>query len=262
MSDDYLKNMFSLEGQVALVAGASSGIGAEFARALARAGADVVLCARRVDRIAALAQEIAEETGRKTLSLAMDVKSVDSVEAAFVDAEENLGTPTIVCANAGVGHMVPALDETEEQWDHMLDTNLKGMWRVGKAAAKHMVSAGLKGSIINTASILGLGVSNQHLSYATSKAGVVQMTKAMALEWQRYGIRVNALCPGFFVTEINEDGLTTERGQQMLKMTPARRAGELPELVPALLMFASSASSFTTGVALPVDGAHSVKLVP
>lgn len=262
MSNDYLNSLFSLEGQVALVAGASSGIGAEFSRALARAGADVVLCARRVDRIETLAADIAQETGRKTLALSMDVKSADSVEAAFADAESQLGTPTIVCANAGVGHQVRALEETEEQWDHMLDTNLKGMWRVGKAAAKRMAAAGLKGSIINTASILGLGVTNQHLSYATSKAGVVQMTRAMAIEWQRYGIRVNALCPGFFVTEINEDGLNTERGQQMLKMTPAQRAGELAELVPPMLMLASPASSFTTGVALPVDGAHSVKLAP
>ncbi|NVJ68901.1 MAG: SDR family oxidoreductase [Alphaproteobacteria bacterium] len=262
MSNDYLDQLFSLEGQVALVAGASSGIGAEFARGLARAGADVVLCARRADRIEALAKDIAEETGRRTLALSMDVKSQESVEAAFTDAEDQLGTPTVVCSNAGVGHQVRMLEETEEQWDHMMDTNLKGMWRVGRVAAKHMMSAGLKGSIINTASILGLGVTNQHLSYATSKAGVVQMTRAMALELQRYGIRVNAICPGFFVTEINEEGLNTERGQQMLAMTPARRAGELPELVPAMLMLASPASSFTTGVALPVDGAHSVKLVP
>lgn len=262
MSNDFLNGLFGLDGKVALVAGASSGIGAEFGRALARAGADVVLCARRVDRIESLAKEIADETGRRIVAVAMDVKDAASVEAAFDAAVNQLGTPSVVCANAGIGHMVPALEESEEQWDHMMDTNLKGMWRVGKAAAKRMVEAGIQGSIINTASILGLGVANQHLSYATSKAAVVQMTRAMALEWQRYGIRVNAICPGFFVTEINEDGLVTERGQQMLKMTPARRAGELAELVPAMLMLASPASSFTTAVALPVDGAHSVKLAP
>lgn len=262
MSNDYVSKLFGLDGKVALVAGASSGIGAEFSRALARAGADVVLCARRADRIEALAKEIADETGKRTLALSMDVKDADSVEAAFDKAVEAFGAPSVVCSNAGVGHLVQAIDETEEQWDHMMDTNLKGMWRVGKAAAKRMMAAGIEGSIINTASILGLGVAKQNLSYATSKAAVVQMTRAMALEWQRYGIRVNALCPGFFVTEINEQGLTTERGQQMLKMTPARRAGELEELVPAMLMLASPASSFTTAVALPVDGAHSVKLVP
>eukprot|EP00657_Telonema_sp_P-1_P011537 TRINITY_DN674_c0_g1_i1.p1 TRINITY_DN674_c0_g1~~TRINITY_DN674_c0_g1_i1.p1 ORF type:complete len:157 (-),score=40.38 TRINITY_DN674_c0_g1_i1:71-541(-) len=135
-----------------------------------------------------------------------------------------------------------------------MNTNLKGMWRVGQIAAKAMLENGKGGSIINTASILGLGVGPQQLTYATSKAGVVQMTRAMAIEWQRWGIRVNALCPGYFKTEINDAFLNSDLGQQMLAQSPAKRAGKLAELVPAMLMLASPASSFTTGVALPVDG--------
>jgi len=261
MSADYLNSLFSLDGKVALVAGASSGIGAEFARALARAGADVALGARRLDRIEKLADEIAQETGRRTLDVKMDVTSMDSIEAAFDEATAKLGTPSVVCNNAGLARPNWALEDTEEDWDITMDTNLKGMWRVAKAAASRMIEQGLKGSIINTASILGLGVAPQQLTYATSKAAVVQLTRSMAIEWQRFGVRVNAICPGYFVTEINDKFLETELGQRMLKQSPAKRAGELAELVPAMLMLASPASSFTTGVALPVDGAHSVRLI-
>ncbi len=257
----YLDGLFGLEGKVAMVAGASSGIGAAFSMALARAGADVVLGARRVDRIEELARDIEAETGRKALPVAMDVTSGDSVSAAFDRAVEGLGVPTIVCNNAGIARAKWALEDTEEDWDATMETNLKGLWRVGKEAAQRMIDAKLGGSIINTASIMGLGVGARGLTYATSKAGVVHMTKSMAFEWQRFGVRVNALCPGYFVTEINDTALTSERGQEMLARTPAKRAGELPELVPPMLMLASPASSFTTGVALPVDGGHSVVLV-
>lgn len=260
MTNDYVSGLFSLEGQIALVAGASSGIGAAFAEALANAGADVVLGARRVDRIQALADKIAADTGRRTLAVALDVTDAASVVAAFDKAETEIGTPTVVCNNAGLARPNWALEDTEEDWDITMDTNLKGMWRVGKEAAGRMAKAGTGGSIINTASILGLGVANQQLTYCTSKAAVVQMTKAMALEWQRHRVRVNAICPGFFVTEINNEWLASDYGQQMLKQTPARRAGKLEELVPPMLMLASPASSFTTGVALPVDGAHSVRI--
>jgi NAD(P)-dependent dehydrogenase (short-subunit alcohol dehydrogenase family) len=257
---DYLNGLFSLKGQVALVAGASSGIGSEFARALSKAGADVVLGARRTDRIEALSVEIANETGGRTLAVELDVTNRESVEKAFAKAKEMLGVPTIVCNNAGIARPNWALEDTEEDWDATMNTNLKGMWRVGQVAAKLMLENGKGGSIINTASILGLGVGPQQLTYATSKAGVVQMTRAMAIEWQRWGIRVNAICPGYFRTEINDTFLDSELGQRMLVQSPAKRAGNLQELVPAMLMLASPASSFTTGVALPVDGAHSVRL--
>lgn len=260
MSNEYLSGLFSLEGQVALVAGASSGIGAAFAEALAKAGADVVVGARRVERVEALAEKIAGETGRRALSTVLDVTDAGSVKAAFDNAEAEIGTPTVVCNNAGIGRPKWALEDTEEDWDITMDTNLKGMWRVGTEATKRMIAAKKGGSIINTASILGLGVANQQLTYATSKAAVVQMTRSMALEWLRHGIRVNAICPGYFVTEINDYFLESDVGQGMLRQTPARRAGELQELIPPMLMLASPASSFTTGVALPVDGAHSVRI--
>ena len=258
---EYINGLFGLEGKIAMVAGASSGIGAEFARALAKAGADVVLGARRADRIEALAKEIAEETGKRTLAVAMDVTDGDSVEAAFDKAEAELGTIDIVCNNAGLARPNFALADTEEDWDITMDTNLKGMWRVARAAASRMIEAKSGGSIINTASILGLGVAPTQTTYCVSKAGVVQMTKALALEWQRFGIRVNAICPGYFKTEINDKYLETEQGQKMVALTPAKRVGNLEELVPAMLMLACDASGFTTGVALPVDGAHTVRIL-
>ncbi len=257
---DYVSQMFGLSGKVALVVGASSGIGAEFARALARAGADVVLGARRAERIEALAKEIADDTGRRTLAVSMDVTDGDSVTRAFDAAEEAMGTVTIVCNNAGLAIPNWALEDTEEDWDTTMNTNLKGMWRVAREAAGRMLKAGTGGSIINTASILGLGVGPMQTTYAISKAGVVQMTRALALEWQRFGVRVNAICPGYFKTEINNEFLESEHGQKMVAMTPAKRVGKLEELVPAMLMLACDASGFTTGVALPVDGAHTVRL--
>ncbi|MFC3053314.1 SDR family NAD(P)-dependent oxidoreductase [Kordiimonas pumila] len=261
MTNEYVTGLFSLEGKVALVAGASSGIGAGFAMALARAGADVALGARRTDRIEALAAEIMQVTGQKAIAVPLDVADGESVKATFDKVEGGLGTPTIIANNAGIAIPKWALDYNEEDWDTTMDINLKGMWRVGTEATKRMVAKGLGGSIVNTASILGLGVSPQQLIYATSKAAVIQMTKAMALEWQRYGVRVNALCPGYFKTEINAEFIDSEHGQKMVQATPAHRSGDIQELIPALLMLASPASSFTTGVALPVDGAHSVKLV-
>lgn len=257
---DYLNETFGLKGKVAIVVGASSGIGAQFARSLARAGADVVLGARRAEKIEALAKDIAEQTGARTLAVSMDVTNADSVTKAFDAAEEAFGTCTVVCNNAGLAIPNWALEDTEEDWDVTMNTNLKGMWRVAREAAKRMMTAGTGGSIINTASILGLGVGPMQTTYSISKAGVVQMTRALALEWQRFGIRVNAICPGYFKTEINADFLETEHGQQMVKLTPARRVGKLEELEAPMLMLASDASSFTTGVALPVDGAHTVRL--
>ena len=183
--------------------------------------------ARRADRIEALAKEIADETGKRTFAVAMDVTDADSVTNAFDAAEEALGTINIVCNNAGLARPNFALQDTEEDWDITMDTNLKGMWRVAREAAKRMMEAGTGGSIINTASILGLGVAPTQTTYCVSKAGVVQMTKALALEWQRFGIRVNALCPGYFKTEINDTYLETEQGQKMVALTPAKRVGKL-----------------------------------
>lgn len=257
----YLESMFSLEGEVALITGASSGIGAHIAKCLAKAGAKTILGARRTDRIDSLAQEIEAETGRTSIAVALDVTSSDSVKAAFETAVREIGVPTIVCNNAGVGVGKWALDDTEEDYDFTMDTNQKGVWRVAQTAARHLREAGKPGSIINTASILGLGVGPQYTTYATSKAAVVQMTKVMAIEFQRFGVRVNAVCPGYFKTEINDTFLETDHGQEMLKRTPAGREGHLDELATAFLMLASPKSTFTSGVALPVDAGHNVVLV-
>ena len=146
----------------------------------------------------------------------------------------------------------------EQGWDFVMDTNLKGVWLVAQEAAKRMVLAGIGGSIVNTASILGLRVASNLASYTTSKAAVVQLTKTLALEWSRKGVRVNALCPGYFVTEINEAFFNTEQGQQYIQSTPAGRTGEMDDITAPFLLLASDAGKFVNGVALPVDGAHSL----
>ncbi|GHF31105.1 3-oxoacyl-ACP reductase [Kordiimonas sediminis] len=256
-----LNEHFSLTGKVVLITGASSGIGEQLARAAARAGADVALAARRLDKIEKTAADIAAETGQKVIAVKLDVTDGDSVTACFDTVEAALGTVTVVGNNAGMAIPKWALEDTEEDWDRTMNTNLKGVWRVAQTAAKRMADAGVGGSIINTASILGLGVSPQQTTYATSKAGVVHLTKAMALELGRFGVRVNAICPGYFVTEINEEFLSSDNGQKMLRSTPARRAGKLSELEAPFLMLAADGASFISGVALPVDACHSIKLV-
>ncbi len=253
---EFLTDTFGLDGSVALVTGASSGIGAHIAKTLARAGADVVIGARRKDRIEALADDIRAQTGRRVLAVDMDVTVGESVSAAFDAATSAFGVPTIVCNNAGVAKSEWAIDSTEEGWDFTMDTNLKGAWRVAKEAAVRLRDAGKPGSIINTASILGLRVAPYQLTYAISKAGVVQMTKAMSIEFHRFGIRVNALCPGYFRTEINDTFLDSPAGQQMLASTPAGRAGQLKELDAPVLTLAGPGGSFISGAAFPVDFAH------
>ena len=256
-----LDDHFSLKGKIVLVTGASSGIGAQLATASARAGADVIVAARRAEKLEALAADITNETGQKAVAISMDVSDADSVAAGYDKAEELLGTPDVVANNAGVASPRYAIEETEDNWDFVVGTNLKGAWRVATVGAQRMVKAGKPGSIINTASILGLGVGPQQGAYATSKGGVVHMTKALATEWQRFGIRVNAICPGYFKTEINEAFLETETGQKMVSASPAKRAGRLEELEAPFLMLAGDGASFVTGVALPVDGAHHSRLV-
>lgn len=258
---EFLKQTFGLDGQVAFVSGASSGIGARFARVLAEAGADVVLGARRVDRIEALAKTIEAETGRKALALALDVTSTESVEEVFAKAKDTLGVPTVVCNNAGIGLEAKAADKDESVWDDTMEVNLKGMWRVATTAAQLMIDADLQGSIINTASILGIGVTPKLMAYSVSKGGVLQMTRGMALELGRKGVRVNAICPGYFKTEINSAVLESEKGQYFLQNTPAGRHGAEHELDTALLMFAGPASTFVNGAHIAVDGAHNVRIL-
>lgn len=249
--------IFAVTGKVAMVTGASSGLGAHFAQLLAEHGAKVVVAARRLQKLESLVASI-EAKGGQALAVEMDVTSAASVEQAFDKAEQVFGVVSIVSNNAGVADSKLALKTDEASWDFVVDTNLKGVWRVAITAAKRMVSTGLTGSIVNTASILGLRVAISQSSYATSKAAVVQLTKSLALELARNGIRVNALCPGYFITELNKDYFCSAHGQNYITQMPAQRTGELDELSAPFLLLATEAGSFVNGIALPVDGAHSL----
>ena len=248
---------FDVAGRVALVTGASSGLGDNFARLLARSGARVVACARRTDRLATLVGEIGA-AGGKAVAVEMDVTQAASVDRAFAQASQVFGAPDIVVNNAGIAHTHPSLDLAEAEWRRVLDTNLDGAWRVAQAAARAMVGAKKGGSIVNIASILGLRVANQLLAYAAAKAALVQVTKALALEWARHGIRVNAIAPGYIETEINRDFFATEAGEAVKKRVPQRRIGKPADLDGALLLLASDAGSYMTGSIVVVDGGHVV----
>lgn len=246
---------FELKGRVALVTGASSGLGEHFARVLAQAGAKVVVGARRLVRLQALVADI-RKRGGQAHAVAMDVTSASSIAAAFDSAQEMFGLVTVLVNNAGVASPSRFLEGEEEGWDFTMDTNLKAVWRVSQEAARRMVAAETGGSIVNVASILGLHPGLDQTFYATAKAAVVQLTKNTALELWRKGIRVNALCPGYFETEMNRDFFQSDKGKTYLKKIPPQRLGSLDELSAPLLLLASDAGSFMTGVALPVDGGH------
>lgn len=250
-------NIFDLTGKVALVTGASSGFGQYFAKVLAANGAKVVLCARRVQRLEELVGEI-EGSGGNAIAVGMDATNPNSVASAFQKAEAHFGTVTVVSNNAGVADPKKAIEINESSWDYVLDTNLKGAWLVAHEAGTRMIAAGVGGTIVNTASILGLRVAMNQASYSASKAAVIQLTKALALEWSRKDIRVNALCPGYFVTEMNAAYFQTDQGKHYIHQTPAQRTGELEEITAPFLLLVSSAGSFINGIALPVDGAHSL----
>jgi len=247
---------FDLTGKTALITGASSGLGAHFARLLAASGARVVVAARRAERLSALVDELTQQ-GHQALAVTMDVTDSDSVEAGFSAAEQAFGVCDILVNNAGIGDPVPFLEMNEGNWRSMLDTNLDGAWRVAHRACVAMAKNGQGGSVINIASILGLRVGTALSHYAVAKAGVVQLTKAMALELARENIRVNAIAPGYFRTEMNTDYFDTEHGQNYIRSkVPMRRLGQLEELDGPLLLLASDAGAFMTGSVLNVDGGH------
>lgn len=248
---------FSLAGHCALVTGASAGLGAHFAGVLAAAGAEVWLAARRADRLQALEVEL-RGCGTRARSIALDVTRGDAVAAAF-DAMTDAGAlPDIVVNNAGIGVGTPALETPEHDWDQVVDTNLKGAWLVATEAARRLAAARRPGSVVNIASILGERVGTFVAPYAASKAGLLHLTRALALEWARYGIRVNALCPGYIATDINRDFLASEAGDKMRKRIPQRRFGEARDLDGPLLLLASDAGRYMTGTSITADGGHLV----
>lgn len=243
--------MTDLTGKTALVTGGSSGLGAHFATILAGAGAHVIIAARREAALETLANDI-RARGGSVETARLDVQDKASVQAL----EGQLTNLDILVNNAGVVREAPALEQTDEDWDVVVDTNLKGVFLMAQAAARAFKGHGRGGEIINIASILGLRQAGMVLPYAVSKAGVIQMTKVLALEWARYNIRVNAIAPGYIATDINGDFWESDAGKAMLKRIPQRRLGQIIDLDAPLLMLASGASSYMTGSIITVDGGH------
>jgi NAD(P)-dependent dehydrogenase (short-subunit alcohol dehydrogenase family) len=250
---DLFRRLYGLEGKRALITGASSGIGAHLARTLGQAGADVVLASRSQGTLERYCAQLrSEQIGTDTV--VMDVTDAGSVTATA----EAVGHIDILVNNSGVSGSAMLTETTEDDWDRVLDTNLKGAWRVSRAFAPALIAA--QGTILNVASILGLGVLKTVGPYAASKAGLIQLTKAMALELARGGVRVNALAPGYIETPINSAFFATEAGQRMLRGVPQRRLGQPGDLDAAVLMLLGPGAGFVTGTTLVVDGGHTLAL--
>jgi NAD(P)-dependent dehydrogenase (short-subunit alcohol dehydrogenase family) len=251
---------FSVRDQVALVTGASSGIGRHFAAVLAAAGAKVALAARRVDRLAELAREI-EEAGGQSLPIACDVTHSDDVAAAVATAENELGPLTLLVNNAGVVVSKPLFEHTEADWDHVVDTNLKGAWLMAREFAQHLVELKRPGSIINISSVLGFRTIGRVPAYCAAKAGLTHLTHVLAMELARYGILVNALGPGYVETDFNRAFFQSEPGKALISRIPLKRLGQTEDLDGALLFLASPASAYVTGAVISVDGGHGVAAI-
>jgi NAD(P)-dependent dehydrogenase (short-subunit alcohol dehydrogenase family) len=245
-----------VEGKTALVTGASSGLGRHFARLLAREGARVVVAARRLDALSALADEIGGEGGT-CIPVAMDVTDPEAVATAFRQIERELAGPlSILVNNAGVAQTRAALDLDASEWAQVIQPNLTGAFLVAQQAARMMRHGG--GTIVNVASILGERVSKGLAAYAASKAGLIQLTKALALEWAPLDIRVNALAPGYIETDLNRDFFASDAGQRLVSRIPQKRLGQMHDLDGPLLLLCSDQSRYMTGAVIAVDGGHLV----
>nr|WP_047165883.1 glucose 1-dehydrogenase [Sphingomonas sp. Y57] len=248
-----MPDLNDLSGKTAFVTGASGGLGAHFAQVLARAGANLIIAARRREALAEVAEAIRAAGGR------CDTASLDVVDPASIAAiEPLLADVDIFVNNAGIAVEKPFLDQDADDWDRVIGTNAKGVFLLTQAAARAMKARGKGGSIINIASILGLRQGSHVSTYAISKAAAIQITKSAALELARFGIRVNALCPGYIETDLNRSAWETEGGKRMIQRIPQRRLGEAHELDGPLLLLASDASSYMTGSTLVADGGHLV----
>lgn len=243
---------FNLTGKVALVTGASQGLGARFAETLAASGAAVAVAARQVAKLEELAERI-RAAGGTAHAVAMDVTDPASVAAAIENVEAALGPLNVLVNNAGIAVQKPFLEMSPEDYDQVLDTNLKGCFLVAQATARRMKENG-GGSIINISSVLGTEVIGALSTYCASKGGLLQLNRAMALELSRYGIRVNAIAPGYIETPINSGFFKTEPGRNMVKTIPQRRLGQPDDLDGALLLLASGQSAYMTGSVVTVDG--------
>ncbi|MCD0505649.1 SDR family NAD(P)-dependent oxidoreductase [Bordetella petrii] len=246
-----------LKSKTALITGAYSGLGRHFADVLSRAGMRVVLCGRRAE----LGQEVAaaiNQQGGQACAVRLDVTQPDSVQAAMDAAAQQFGPLDVVINNAGVALSESALDISEQAWSGLIDTNLNGAWRVAQASARHFRAHDRPGAIVNIASILGQRVASHVAPYAAAKAGLLHLTRALALEWARYDIRVNALAPGYIATDLNREFFASPAGEALIKRVPQRRLGQPGDLDGPLLLLASDASAFMTGSVIDVDGGHLV----
>jgi NAD(P)-dependent dehydrogenase (short-subunit alcohol dehydrogenase family) len=245
-------DIFNLTGRVALVTGASSGLGARFAEVLAANGASVALVARRAGRLEALKVKI-EAAGGRAVAVEADVLDNDAMRRAFDAAEAAFGTVTILVNNAGVAHSGRAVELPEAEWRRVVGTNLDAVFWA-QEGARRMLAASKKGAIVNIASVLGFSAAKGVVAYATAKAGVVQMTKALGLELAFKGVRVNAIAPGWFMTDINREFLTSPEGAAMTRDIPAGRFGVDGDLDGALLLLVSDAGDYMAGTTVVVDG--------
>jgi len=241
-------DLFNLKGRVALVTGASSGLGVRFAEV-----------ARRTDRLAAVKTRI-EHAGGRAIAIGADVLDRKAMTRAFDEAEKAFGTVTILVNNAGVAHSGRAVELSEAEWRRVVGTDLDAVFFWTQEAARRMLAAGKGGAIVNVASVLGFGVSKGTAAYAVAKAGVIQLTKALGLELAFKGVRVNAIAPGWIVTDLNRDYLMSEQGAAMTREIPVGRFGEERDLDGALLLLASDAGRFITGATIVVDGGQMVAL--
>ena len=254
-----------LSGRVAFITGASGGLGAQFARTLSAAGAAVVLASRRVEKLKELRSQI-EAGGGDAHVVALDVTDHDSIKAAVAHAETEVGSIDILVNNSGVSTTQRLQDVSEEDYDFVFDTNVKGAFFVAQEVGKRMLARArgaapgtfLGGRIVNIASMAGLRVLPQIGVYCMSKAAVVQMTRAMALEWGRFGINVNAICPGYIDTEINHHHWDTEQGRKLIQMLPRKRVGQAQDLDALLVMLCSKESHFVNGAVIAADDGFAV----
>ena len=252
-------SVFDLTGQRAIVTGASRGLGRHFALTLARSGAQVALAARGIGRLQEAVEEI-EEFGGCAVAIQVDVTDGKSVEACVETAEKEFGPINILVNNAGIAVTKSLLEHAEKDWDTVLDTNLKGVWLMAQEVTRRMIHCEQDGSIINIASVLGERGISQLPGYCASKGGIINLTRAMAVELAPHGIRVNAIAPGYIETDMNREFFATQAGQRLIKRIPQRRLGQTEDLDGVLLLLASHASRYMTGSVITIDGGQSAVL--